>query len=282
LRWAHRAAAADKAAPVQSAGCRPVLTRGWLPSPASRAPYRRYHDGWAKVLGLLELPACQLYARRHGRTPGDEDQAAAPRCLRQAWLWNNQLADATWPAPDRPGQARRTAWLLIPADSSGETLPRSPSNRHSKGMLNSAAGPRSGAGPLHQQQGGVVAQAAALTLEHGPHQAAQQFFARPAAGGFPLQQVDQPVQPELLPSAVRASVTPSVYKSTTSSGSSSATRGSGAPSPRPNGRTGSQLSSATILRPRSSSSSGCGCPVSRAAIQPGHDRAGLPPHAGQG
>jgi hypothetical protein len=66
-------------------------------------------------------------------------------------------------------------------------------------MLNSAAGPRSGAGPLHQQQGGVVAQAAALTLEHGPHQAAQQFFARPAAGGFPLQQVDQPVQPELLP-----------------------------------------------------------------------------------
>ena len=67
-------------------------------------------------------------------------------------------------------------------------------------MLISAAGARSGAGPLHQQQGGVVAQAAAaLMLKHGPHQAAQQFFGGPAAGGFPLQQIDQPVQAELLP-----------------------------------------------------------------------------------
>ena len=66
-------------------------------------------------------------------------------------------------------------------------------------MLVRAAGARSGAGPLDQQQGGVVAQAAALMLEHGPHQAPQQFFGRPAAGGFPLQQVDQPVQPEQLP-----------------------------------------------------------------------------------
>ena len=41
--------------------------------------------------------------------------------------------------------------------------------------------------PVHctSKQRGVVAQAAAFMLEHGPHQAPQQFFGRPAAGGAP-------------------------------------------------------------------------------------------------
>jgi len=43
--------------------------------------------------------------------------------------------------------------------------------------------------PLRKLRPGVVAQAAGLVLQHRRDQAAQQFFGRLAAGGFPLQQV---------------------------------------------------------------------------------------------
>ena len=43
-----------------------------------------------------------------------------------------------------------------------------------------------GARPLHQQQRGVITQAASLMVQHGPRQAPQQFLGRPAAGGFPF------------------------------------------------------------------------------------------------
>jgi hypothetical protein len=133
-------------------------------------------------------------------------------------------------------------------------------------MLVSAAGARSGAGPLDQQQGGVVAQAAAaLMLEHGPHQASQQFFGRPAAGGFPLQQVDQPVQPERSPSAVRASVTPSVYKSTRHRVRvRQRAAGCAVAEPERQHRITAELGD--ILRPRSSSGRGC----------PAHDHSSRP------
>jgi hypothetical protein len=36
-------------------------------------------------------------------------------------------------------------------------------------------------------------------VQHGPRQAPQQFLGRPAAGGFPLQQIGQPVQSGQLP-----------------------------------------------------------------------------------
>jgi MerR family transcriptional regulator, heat shock protein HspR len=46
-----------------------------------------------------------------------------------------------------------------------------------------------GTGPLHQQQGGVIAQPAGLVVEHGLNQAAQQLLGGLAAGGLSLQQV---------------------------------------------------------------------------------------------
>ena len=39
-------------------------------------------------------------------------------------------------------------------------------------------------------------------VEHGLYQAPQQFFGCPAGGGFPFQQVGQPVQPDSSPFGV--------------------------------------------------------------------------------
>lgn len=53
--------------------------------------------------------------------------------------------------------------------------------------------------PLHEQQCGVVTQAGALMMDHRADQAAGQFLERLTAGGFPLGQVGQTLQPEQLP-----------------------------------------------------------------------------------
>ena len=45
----------------------------------------------------------------------------------------------------------------------------------------------------------VIAQVAGLVVEHRLDQAPQQFIGFPAAGGFALQQIGQPVQPEQFP-----------------------------------------------------------------------------------
>lgn len=63
---------------------------------------------------------------------------------------------------------------------------------------------------MQEQEGGVVAQAAGLMVEHRACQAPQYLFCRLAAGGFALEQVREPVQAKNSPSGVRASVTPSV------------------------------------------------------------------------
>ena len=62
-----------------------------------------------------------------------------------------------------------------------------------------AVGARSRTGPLHQQQRGVIAQVAGLVIKHRLDQAPKQFIGCPAAGGFPFQQIGQPVETEQFP-----------------------------------------------------------------------------------
>jgi len=51
---------------------------------------------------------------------------------------------------------------------------------------------------LHKQERGIVAQAIGLVVEQRSHQAPQHLFGLRVASRFPLDQVDQPGQPEQL------------------------------------------------------------------------------------
>ena len=51
---------------------------------------------------------------------------------------------------------------------------------------------------MHQQQRSVIAQAASLVVQHGPHQAPQQFLSRLAAGGFPAIAYQNAIKVEML------------------------------------------------------------------------------------
>ena len=119
---------------------------------------------------------------------------------------------------------------------------------------------------MHQQQRGIITQAAGLMVEHGADQAPQQLIGGLAAGGFTLQQVHEPVQPEQLPVSGAGLGHPVGVQQHGVIRLQAHRARAGNTITEPERQRGVELSSATTLRPRSSSGGGC----------PAHDHSSCP------